>query len=168
MTKPRYWKPLQKLSANDLVRDERVTEAAMAHYGISREEAIRRQEAHDGNCTYYVNDRYQVEVEGSAPLDDPDAVSLVHINIRRRDGGAVHDWRDLQQIKNEILGPECEAIEIYPAESRLVDTSNKYHLWGVRDPTFRFPVSLHVDNQRDVKDGDMKASTAPGLRQRPL
>jgi hypothetical protein len=49
--------------------------------------------------------------------------------IRRRDSSPVHDWRHLQQIKNDLCGPECEAVELYPRESRLVDTANQYHLW---------------------------------------
>jgi len=34
-------------------------------------------------------------------------------------------------------------VELFPAESRLVDTSNTYHLWVHHDPTYRFPVGLH-------------------------
>ena len=49
--------------------------------------------------------------------------------IVRRDRSAVHDWRHFQRIKNELCGPEREAVEIFPAESRLVDTSNQWHLW---------------------------------------
>jgi hypothetical protein len=43
----------------------------------------------------------------------------------------------MQRIKNEILGPEEEAMELYPTESRLMDTANQYHLWcflGMRAP----------------------------------
>lgn len=54
---------------------------------------------------------------------------LVHLSIKRNDKNVIHDWRDLQRIKNEILGPEHEAMELYPAESRLVDSANQYHLW---------------------------------------
>ena len=53
----------------------------------------------------------------------------VHLSIKRMDRNPVHDWRDLQRIKNETCGDEREAIELYPAESRLVDTANQYHLW---------------------------------------
>lgn len=53
----------------------------------------------------------------------------VHLSIRRRDRKAVHDWRDLQRIKNDVAGPEREAVELYPAEARMVDTANQYHLW---------------------------------------
>lgn len=51
------------------------------------------------------------------------------ISIRRHDWKPCLDWRDKQAIKNQIAGPECEAAEVYPAESRVVDTSNWSHLW---------------------------------------
>lgn len=54
---------------------------------------------------------------------------LTHLLVRRHDHTAVHDWRHLQRVKNDVCGPEREAIEIFPAESRLVDTSNQFHLW---------------------------------------
>lgn len=54
---------------------------------------------------------------------------LTHLSIKRRDRSAVRDWRHLQQIKNDILGPEAEAVELFPRESRLIDTANEYHLW---------------------------------------
>src|SRR5262249_13701026 len=52
-----------------------------------------------------------------------------HLAIFRNDRQPVHDWRDLQRVKNDICGPEAEACEIYPAESRLCDRANTYHLW---------------------------------------
>jgi hypothetical protein len=54
---------------------------------------------------------------------------MTHLSIKRNDRKPIHDWRDLQRIKNEICSPEQEAIEIYPMEERLVDTANQYHLW---------------------------------------
>jgi len=69
---------------------------------------------------------------------------LQSIAIQRRDGAAVQDWRDLQAIKNELFGAEHEAIELYPAESRVVDTQNQFHLWVLLTyegrPRPRFPV----------------------------
>lgn len=53
-----------------------------------------------------------------------------HLSIRRNDRRAVHDWRDMQRIKNELVGENEEAAEIYPDEKRLVDTANQYFLWG--------------------------------------
>jgi len=92
----------------------------------------------------------------------PTGIDALHITVQRRDGSLVKDWRHLQQIKNELAGPEREAVELYPAESRKTDTSNKWHLWvlpiGVRFD-FGFP-------QRDVSYKEIH--DAPGLKQRPL
>lgn len=51
------------------------------------------------------------------------------LGISSIDGEARHDWRDFQHIKNDLVGLEWEALELYPAESRLLDPSNYYYLW---------------------------------------
>jgi hypothetical protein len=79
----------------------------------------------------YSNDIYQVMVEKNGPF--------IHMCIRRHDGQPSKDWKDHQQIKNEIIGPEYEAAELFPAESRLIDTTNEYHLWVHPSPSYRFP-----------------------------
>lgn len=99
------------------------------------------------------NNRYQVIVREHA---DGPLGAYVHLTIRNRDGSPRHDWRDFQRIKNELVGAEMEAVELYPAESRLVDTANHYHLWVFRN--YRFPFGLPA---REVSDG------APGISQRP-
>lgn len=60
------------------------------------------------------------------------------IGITAIDETAHHDWRDFQQIKNDLCGPEWEAVELYPAESRLVDPSNRFYLWCVPKGVFTF------------------------------
>ncbi len=128
----------------------------MRELQCSREEAIRIMDEEDARTELWINDLYQVQVRH---MDD----LMVHLNIRRRDGGPIlRDWRHFQQIKNELVGPECEAIELYPAESRLVDTSNKYHLYAVKDPTFRFPIGF---TERHVS---YESGKTPGTKQRPL
>lgn len=81
----------------------------------------------------WMNSRYTVLIRRpKSEMGD-----LVHLSIKRNDKNPLHDWRDLQRIKNEILGEEEEAMELYPAESRLVDGANQYHLWcflGMRAP----------------------------------
>ena len=42
------------------------------------------------------------------------------------------DWATNQQVKNELVGKEQEMVELYPAESRIVNAQHVYHLWGVR------------------------------------
>lgn len=72
--------------------------------------------------------------------------SVRRLSIRRRDWGTASDWRDLQAIKNQICGPECEAAELYPAESRVVDKMNFSHLWVLR-PGERFPFGF-IDGEK--------------------
>ena len=52
------------------------------------------------------------------------------LGIQNFDQSARHDWRDFQRIKNELLGPEFEAVELYPAESRRLDPSNYFLLFA--------------------------------------
>jgi hypothetical protein len=62
------------------------------------------------------------------------------LTIRREDRRPVTDWRDVQWIKNQLLGPEIEAVQLFPAESRLVDMSNQFYLYAVTSPPgYRFP-----------------------------
>jgi hypothetical protein len=60
------------------------------------------------------------------------------ISISRLDETATHDWRHYQQIKNDLVGEEWEAVEIYPAESRLKDPSNRFYLWCAPRGVFNF------------------------------
>lgn len=52
------------------------------------------------------------------------------IGISRCDETCARDWRDLQRIKDDLCGPEWEAVEVFPSESRLVDPSNRFYLWA--------------------------------------
>jgi hypothetical protein len=78
----------------------------------------------------WANDIYSVTVRRWS--EDPVFGSrrgMIQLGISSLDGTARHDWRDFQNIKNQIAGEECEAFELYPAESRLLDPSNYYSLW---------------------------------------
>ena len=103
---------------------------------------------------YWVNDVYQVYVTQEG--------DYLHLNIRRRDGLAImRDWREFQAIKNQLAGEDCEAVELYPAEDRLVDTSNKYHLYCA-PRGFKFPFGF---TERDVINDE---GSANGTRQRKI
>lgn len=106
------------------------------------------------NDEIYLNDVYQVNVR-RYPNEVPGKPDLVHLSIKRIDRQCIHDWRDLQEIKNQLVGPECEGVELYPAESRLVDTANQYHIWCINDPTFRFGFGF---NERLVSAGSIHKS----------
>ena len=78
----------------------------------------------------WANDIYQVIVRRwSEDSVFGSRQGMIQIGINSHDGTARHDWRDFQNIKNQIAGEECEAFELYPAESRLIDPSNYYSLW---------------------------------------
>ncbi len=79
----------------------------------------------------YLNNLYHVEVTPGTPF--------VHLKIRRLDGGKCDQWRHLQQIKSELVGPECEGVELFPSQGREVGAGNEYHLWVHTDPSYRFP-----------------------------
>jgi hypothetical protein len=73
----------------------------------------------------------------------------MHLTFKRNDRAAVRDWRHFQAIKNEVAGPEREAIELYPPESMLVDAANEYHLWVLPEGTGS-PLGIAVQGVADT------------------
>ena len=107
----------------------------------------------------FVNSIYQVSVWYQ---DHPTFGLVAHLSFKTHDRQPRHDWREMQRIKNELCGEECEAIEIYPSEARLVDTSNQYHLYVFKD--FKIPLGF---NERLVSEGDGTGEMHKS-RQRPF
>lgn len=99
--------------------DAEIAEMAKA-MGTSVQEIQQTLENMDDE-ELYKNGTYQVAVRRME--------GMTHLSIKRIDKRPSRDWRDFQEIKNIFCGPECNAVEVYPAESRLVDTANQYHLW---------------------------------------
>lgn len=85
-----------------------------------------------------------------------------HLSIRRADRKPCRDWRDFQAIKNQLCGEDREAVELYPAESRVVDTANQYHLW-VLPPGERVPCGYAVGAKLGPEE-----HVIPGAVQRPF
>ena len=107
----------------------------------------------------YRNSRYQVQMrEQECPFGP-----VIWLSIVRLDREVVRDWRELQRIKNELVGPLREAVEMYPAENRLVDTNNQNHLF-VLPEGMAFPFGYMV---RDVSD-DRGIEEGSSHRQRPF
>jgi hypothetical protein len=105
------------------------------------------------NTEIWMNDIYQVQKRDSG--------DFWYLSIKRLDKEPIHDWRHLQQIKNEIVGPENEGLELYPAESRLVDTANQYHMWVLKEEGLRVPVGFNDGRHVTEKE-------APRTKQRPF
>ncbi len=110
------------------------------------------------------NDEYTVTVNRKQPTgwlgEDGKPILLTWLSIRKNDRSAIHDWRELQWMKNQLVGTENEGMEIYPAESRLVDSANSYHLWVFEDSKIRLPFGF---TDRNVTNKSMG-----GAVQRPF
>lgn len=76
----------------------------------------------DTEVRVFGNDRYQV-------IARTNEHGTTWLSIKTHDRAANIPFRHKQQIKNEVCGPEREGVELYPAESRLADSANEYHLW---------------------------------------
>ena len=89
-----------------------------------------------GDEKIWLNAYYQVSVR----KHDSGSITL---SIKHRTKKAAHDWRHFQRIKNALAGPEIEAMELYPAESRLVDTANQYWLFCM-PPGSKIPIGFNT------------------------
>lgn len=111
----------------------------------------------DGRC--FANSRYLVWVKARPVEREGWPASVLELSIKARQRGPVDDWRDKQRIKNELVGPGCEAVELFPAEDRLVDSADQAWLF-VFPPGERLPFGF---TKRFVCDG-----RPPGGSQRPF
>ncbi|MBU0491772.1 MAG: hypothetical protein KKA73_03360 [Chloroflexi bacterium] len=68
--------------------------------------------------------------------------TIRHLKVWRHDGRDGIPWDDLQAIKDEMLGEETLAIEVFPPADLLVNEVNTRHLWEVPDPGL-IPFGLH-------------------------
>ena len=116
-----------------------------AGFSITRDQAkkVIREEA---RAEMWVNDIYTVLFRSGKDADQFVGFEEWHgqcayISIRRNDREPVDSWRDFQEIKNQLAGPNREAVQLYPNEERLKDTANQYHLW-VLPEGFTFPMGF--------------------------
>ena len=113
------------------------------------------------------NDLYTVFVNRNILTDQPvydkenNQVSICWLSIKRNDRQPIFDWRDMQYIKNQLVGEECEGCQLFPAESRLVDGANQYHLWVFENKGYNLPFGW---NERWVTE----KAFLPNMQQRPF
>jgi hypothetical protein len=117
----------------------------------------------DPNQTLWKNNFYTVVKTILEP--ELGEASGIHLSIRHNERKAVRDWRHFQRIKNEMAGKEREAVEIFPPESQLVDTSNQYHLWVLPEGTTSF---FTWNEGRHVTDKANDPQTALWLQEKGL
>ena len=154
------WQPLQR--GTRIIRPE--LQAYMDEHDFTPADG-------DGD-EVWLNDRYVVIVARHADG------WVTELSIRRQDRKAARDWRDFQRIKDQLAGPDVEAVELYPARERVVDTANQYWLWCF-PPGERVPIGIEggvvadadevplgTSQQRPFEPADRAdgfASGSPGL-----
>lgn len=93
---------------------------------------LAKQDHPDWMTRCFVNNRYIVMIEDGVTLSTGE--TAIKAMIQRHDDQPIpNHWREIQNIKNEIFGPEQVGIEYYPAESELSDKANIYWLWVFPD-----------------------------------
>jgi hypothetical protein len=77
--------------------------------------------------TYWKNSFYTVFRKDLEPSVGSD--SAVRLSIKHNQGKAIREWKHLQRIKNELVGADREAVEIFPPESMVTSLDNEHHLF---------------------------------------
>lgn len=137
-------KPLQ--AAIGVMPDFTKFYAMCAKHGMSMEAAKALYEE-ERDVETWRNDLYVVSVYRLSN-------GITHLSIRRDDRKPTRDWRHFQQIKNQLCGDEREAVEIYPAESRVLDAANQYHLW-VLPPGEVVPLGFATGGRSEFDDKEL-------------
>jgi hypothetical protein len=75
----------------------------------------------DALLGFYVNNLFSVQCF--------EVLGTKVYGVRRNDQSTNISWEAKQRIKNEVIGEEVSAIEVYPKCSQLVDQANMYWLW---------------------------------------
>ena len=125
--------PLERATSTPKTRTDLRALANEAGVTVKRLKKIMKRSSRGEQV--WLNDQYVVHKRERAD-------GWTELSMRRQDRAPITDWRHKQQIKNELCGPECEGVELYPAESRLVDTSNQYWLFVRTDPNDNIPVGF--------------------------
>lgn len=143
------WNPMQRANPIPLHAKRRRDMMAWAiRQGANEEEAEQIIADAEGAETW-MNQKYVATVRRDPTIGAEGWPPMAHLAIRRVDRKVIHDWRDLQRVKADIFGATAEAVELYPADDRVVDTANSYHLWVFTDGTSRFPVGWEYGLKTD-------------------
>lgn len=141
---------LQQAEAYIPVSRKKFREQCIAAGGTKADaDEMYRQAKHEET---WVNEKYVVMIRRDANHGFGDSLpgGMFELSVRRQDRGTDIDWREIQAIKNQIVGEENEMVELYPAESRKRDAANQFWFYGFNDPTVRFPFGMFG---RVVNDG---------------
>jgi len=126
-----------------------------------------------GILATFQNNKYGVFVKKTVsdgfsvpgPNGQPMPMEIVHLIIVRQDKKRVEiSWEEKQAIKNELLGPMCEGVELFPSEMRRMKTipEHQCHLW-VLQPGATMPVGLIPKAMQELaRDNALEKFTVHG------
>lgn len=97
---------------------------ALLAAGASEEKANEAWHILSGSDLYESKD-YVIQLIKGGHDHLAGALATFTLVVSRKDGNPVDDWRDLQEIKNRMVGREVEAVELFPAVSRSTDFCNR-------------------------------------------
>jgi hypothetical protein len=119
----------------------------------------------DADAEVYVNDTYTVTKADASQAQmvyakrDTGWPAMWYLSIKRNDKEVIWDWRELQEIKNQICGASNEGLQLFPAESRVVDTANQYHLFVIQQPNLFIPIGFPARKVTDIPIPNTKQRT---------
>ena len=116
----------------------------------------------------YMNNIYQVKVYRGSAADELVQIENLKgrctwLSFKRRDKQPVNNWQDMQTMKNRLVGCECDALQIFPAESRMINTANQYHLI-VFPEDYRLPFGWHGDRAVVTENSENNAGSTQSFR----
>lgn len=119
----------------------------------------------EADSEVYLNDTYTVTVQDAVQAEmvntDTDAgwPAMWYLSIKRTDREVIWDWRELQEIKNLICGKDNEGFQLFPAQDRVVDTANQYHLFVLKEAKLCIPVGFPTGMVTDALIPNTKQRT---------
>lgn len=70
--------------------------------------------------------------------DGVERLTVCRTNVSGNDWVADISWDDLQRLKSECGRGDRDAVEIYPADTDVVNVANMRHLWLAGDISFKW------------------------------
>jgi len=148
----------------DPVKQERLI-ADMIRIAADNGQVMTREQAEAfverrADTELWTNSRYTVIIERDVEVG-PCWPEMIWLSIRRndRERPGPERWRDFQRIKNELVGPEHEGCELYPAELRVADTADQFHLFVLADARIQFPFGFRHGMKAGPVPGGVAAQT---------
>jgi hypothetical protein len=68
---------------------------------------------------------------------------IAHLWVKRHNGRPT-TWKEMQQIKDELIGGDKVGIEVFPKIENIIDQAPMYHIWVFED--FDFGISDGIFN----------------------